>query len=382
MLNTWRRVRTRSANTGAMAAAAMEVARRQAAEGGYKALRVGRAVAAGAAAAAGVGAAVNAARAVKSRSVAYVPGSMGGKVRLNLKRKRRISKYKVRVARPIRKYVNRRIKQETFEKLSDIRQTKMGQWTSAVNKVAYYEDFTLGRSEVLLYAIRTKMENTAFATTDVVVEDLKDVALTQLGNCTVKLLGSVKYIIRNNSTSPAHLIAYHMKCIDQTDVTPTADLDSRLSQQRGTYNLGALAAAGAPIAKEDQFQQFWSTPIMKECHWKIKQKHDFLLAAGDEIQVYFDINVPCNTKYNAIAYQKGSEVIMFRLQGRPSHDSTTSSLLGIADTLVDFQRQTTFTSYKKGASSSLSTHVDVGNSGFSAITPIIAGDAMAGVVEE
>lgn len=389
MLNSWQRVnpRRRSASqAGLVVANAGRYVARRIADVGQPSMRsvLGTAAAA-AAGAASLGAMRGSS--VRSKSGVFLQGSMGGrppKVRVSRKRKYKKSRavFSGRVKKSLKKIINSPFKKF---KLGEWIQNRMSQFVAAVNKVNWSTLDGATNALWVPFLQHEIMHTGADGSTQIYTQEPGDdaVVTTALSQKSYLIERRGKYVFRNNSTGPCELVIYKFQCSEVTNNDPPADLDARVTASYLTLSTTSTSTAAAPLAKEDNFQLYWSTHNMKHAQWKIVKSTRMLLASGDEFSYFDKIRVPINLRNAETGnYQKGQQMLICRVMGRPSHDSSVTTNLGVSDALLDCMECIVTTAYSTKESTAVSNFRTNSNSGFSTITPVIAGDASAAVVDK
>lgn len=308
----------------------------------------------------------------------YGKGSMGGSVVTYTKKRKRKS-YRMKVPKRIRKYVSKAVKNPGWKRINQTRVTRLESWESARNKVRWAQEMSGTHDNNTLYTLSTVYsEAGGSGVSSLVNRQPTDVAGLSGGNQYFKIKGLVRFLLKNNSTSPCEIIFYHVRCVKDTGLTPIADLDQARGAQQSLINLGSPATLPAsPMALDDDFHQYWTTTSMRERNWKMVRKLKIVLAAGDEIELPFAFKQLFNTKSGfATTYRSGAEEIIVRQIGRPSHAATTTNTC-IAETKVDVLIRTTLVCYQKEQFGAVAMDRAVANGGFNDVIPFVAGDAVA-----
>lgn len=393
MLDSWQRARSnsrlgsriRSASQAGLVAraAGRMVARRLAAVGQPSMAGVGLSAGAAGLAAAAFGARNRRNTGVSAR---YSNGSMGGGI-IRTRLKRRTRKRKVnRVPAVLRKVVAKSAKRAvgfSKQKLGEWYRHDMQQIASAVNKVSWELLEGASDSSWLPFLQSEQLLTAADGTTAVVTQEPQDLISSAAGQKKYMIKRTVTCTMKNNSNSPAEVTIYKFRCSEATNNSPETDLDNRITASYFTVTTTATSTPAAPLAKEDNFNQYWTTKNMKQAEWKMKQKMQVLLAGGDEYRFTMIMMVPINLRNStAVTYQTGQDVIYTRIMGRPTHSAATTSNVGIANTIVDIlvSHKTEAYSYKSPVV--LSNFRTLANTGFTTMAdPVVGGDAIVGPVD-
>jgi len=305
-------------------------------------------------------------------------GSIGRK-----KKPKKFKKGKVKVSKSFKKKV-KMVEKTQWQFLRRWIQNYAGQLSSAVNKVAWTGLFTPTAAALRAYAQNEQMLTLNDGDTELVTQEPADVTSTGAFNkYFVKC--RLKYYFKNNSTSHCNVILYTVRALTSTNNTFVTNLNNQITNAWYTTTQTAADALSAPLAKEDNFGQYaYVRGAQKSViEWKVKSYQTFRLAGGDELTVTVDLNNPFDMKGTiGVAYQKGEEHLYARVMGAPSHDTTTKTNVGVADTLVDYIVCQEFSCYKKEQSVQAANQVTLANSNFSAITVTVAGDAEAGAIQK
>jgi len=308
----------------------------------------------------------------------YNPGSMGGRVYPKGKKRKGKKRASNRMSKGTRKVIakiaKRAVNRRT-DKVGEWFRNAIGQLTSSVNKVSWTTLSGAANNNWLSTLQNEVMLTAADGTTTQVTQEPGD--LSGIGaQKEYKIHRRLKYTFKNNSNSPAELMLFKFRAIDDTNNDPASDLDNRISAGYFTITQTSTSVPSAALAKEDNFQQYWSTHIMRECQWKMVSREKILLAGGDELVRYMTQNVPIKLRNaSAVSHQKGQEYIVARLVGRPTHDTTTLTNLGVADTRVDYLEEYKTTVYAVRSEEVMANYRTLANVNFSAITGVVAGDA-------
>jgi len=299
----------------------------------------------------------------------FVPGSSGGKV---FKKRKRVMKSR-----------KRKFRKSRFRKIRKGKKTMLGKWfrndagqlTSAVNKVNWINLDVASNSTWTSFLQHEVAITASDGVTTSVTMDPSDLSgLGQTKN--YLLIRKFRYVFKNNSNAPAELVFYKYQVKDQSATDFAADLDNRITANLATLTTSVASTPAAPLAKEDNFQQYWMTPNMKQSKYMVKRSQKVLLAGGDEYVFSGSFVIPIQSR-NAVTsdYMKGQQGLVVRIMGRPSHDTTTSSNVGVSDTCVDFLESSQTTAYSSSNPILVNNFRTLANSNFSAITPVVAGDA-------
>lgn len=155
-----------------------------------------------------------------------------------------------------------------------------------------------------------------------------------------------KQQLRNNSIYPVRVTVYLLRCRSDTSLTPLQTWQNGIAD---VYNSGGVTTETFPLSYPSD------SPIFKKL-WRILKKHTFVLQPGRQRTV--SAIIPRFTYDPAIvdsqsdAYQTGvkSSCWMYVVEGLPSHDSTTNTLIGTGAGSVDIlAKRTVRITYDAGA---------------------------------
>lgn len=372
MLNTWQRVnpRRRSASEAGLAAinAGRFVASRIADVGQPSMRSVMGSAAAAAAAAAGIG---YSRRNKKSRAM-VVSGSVP--FRQIVKGKRRKGKG-IRVSRYQRKKI-RKVCQSVVKgpkKLTEWVKNEMAQYGSAENKVAWHTVDLGSQTAWLNYLQNETIATTSDGASVVYTQNpaTTSVLTTALQNKRYKIVRLEKMTFKNNTNGAVEMVFYKVKCLQATNNSPTANLDARIAAGYVTNSTTATDPNSAPLAKEDNFHQYFSTYGSSKLgyEWKAVSCKKILLAPGDEYVYYETLVIPMNLRNpSSTTYQKGSQGILLRQMGRPTHGAGAVGNLGIGKTLVDCLRYEHTIVYQYSSAVNTESIKQIANGSFSTLT--------------
>jgi len=314
----------------------------------------------------------------RSRPPQYIPASTGAVLQVGKAKYKK--KKKIKSKKLTKKKVKKMIKNSGGSALN-----KCASWNYnacsvmqvAINKVAWLAIYEPTASNLISNTQREIMQTLTDGGTAILTEDPGN-ALGLPSAAFKKYLqkSAIKYVIKNNTNGPCELTAYHFKCTDDTDLTPIVDLNTRYNQQFYTKTKVASSTPSSPLAKEDNFNQYWTVPGQRCQHWDIKDKKKFILAAGDEITLFYKVRNPLYLRNSvAMTYFKGMEHICFRLMGRPTHDSTTVTLGGLNPSQIDILHMGKEDMYSIGDPQAANPNVTLANVGVSAAVAVVVGDA-------
>lgn len=276
-----------------------------------------------------------------------------------------------------KKSIKRIAKSAQWQKAAVREVQRMVQWTSAVNKVAWgfvapfsyastfahYSDSNLKTAEwVEDYATQQR----AFEMNNL-DEDYASASTVY----PMKIKGVADLYLKNNTNFQAEITLYTFRCVEETSTSPQTDIDNRLREK---YNTTATAASMS--TKEDNFFQYFSVANSQKPKWKIESKQQVTLCGGEEAKLRLSgAKLIKNNDFEVTAsdYKKGDCVFVYRIMGVPSHDTTTKTLLGVANTSIDVMARDSQVIYVKGGSSKGNVlQENPFNINFTAITPVQA----------
>lgn len=261
---------------------------------------------------------------------------------------------------------------------------QMGQFITTINNVYWNQYYVPNLTFLKNYLTFESVETTAHGVTTLLNADFEDIQAQALAYKSFMIEQTLSFLMKNNSTGPGRLIFYILECTQDTDVAPGSDLDARMSAQIGTRDFANDAAAGTAVqAKETNFYQFWSTPSMANCHWKIKKKVDILIPCGDEITSSYSLKHRYQLRRQSeLSYQKGYQCLVVRVSGVPSHSSAAVNSTCMSPVLVDFLSNIRTVVKCKGPIQTTPAKITVVRSGFAAVLdPVVGGDLTVAPVD-
>lgn len=260
----------------------------------------------------------------------------GGKVRL---RRRRKSKKRVTFSKYKRKEIRSIVRAGLRFNKTLVAQWKEAwgtAWVSDINKVRWAMMHSPTASNLLEKCQHAVVATTANGVTSVFTADPSDLTATPGAFQRFYIRITQNYLIKNNDLSPARIIIYKVRCVDDSIQTVLSDLQNRVNQSHLSKDrpVGSTPAASPLI--EDMPFQYWSTPNTTDSRYKLIEKYDYVLAAGDEVKVRIVYNHHVNTKETTNAdYRRGSQFSVIRLCGVPTHDETTTNHVGLTHAQID-----------------------------------------------
>lgn len=385
MLDTWRRQaplqrrRTYSDYAGAAQQLARVVARRLNPGSGFSAAGAGAAAAASALGAAAYRAQRNSQAATSGK---LIHGSMGGYIApVKTYKKKRKNRRAGVLNKRVKKAVKAIVRRSKPVKLGLWYRNEMQQVGSSVNRVRWDTLENNNYTGLLPFIQSEKIVTLSDGVTTSHTEEPGDLTSLFATQKKYMVYRRITYVFKNNTNSPAELVFYKTKCIDNTDYDPVEDLRNAYNTTKFTVTTTSSSLPGSPLLLEDNFMQYWnlnqdSHQYMR--HWKVVEKKKMLLAGGDEATVSFMVRTPISLKREVAAlYFKGFEAVIFRLMGRPSHDAANVANIGIANTLLDIYKKTVITAYSQKESTVLDNERTLANVSFSAMpNPVIGGDSI------
>lgn len=236
-----------------------------------------------------------------------------------------------KTSKSLRKTIDRKIK--TGPKI--LMHSKDGnilfQLTSGVNKVEWDQSFYLPTSTVLKARLNYKQVGQDNASANRIEEIDADVGGYVGKKFFMKDTADLRF--KNNSNAPAEITVYLVKCMNYTNFGPLSDL---------TESRKAAFGDASVLDYTDDFNQYWSVPRVSgnQRKWKIHKHWKLHLNGGQDGRVY--VKIPQYTFDPTLAfemsdttYYKGTYAIIFRSMGVVSHDTASTGLLGISNTIVD-----------------------------------------------
>lgn len=211
----------------------------------------------------------------------------------------------------------------------------------------------------------------ASAISTTVDADMSTVAGLTGINFGMKIEREYKFYFKNNSNFQCELVLYNFKAAEDTSNTPLVDIDNRLKNR---YNTITNTLNNVTDKESNPFQYF-SVEKGGASDWKIKNKVVFHLLPGQEAKPFFQqkfrVHVPKSD--NQLDFQKGHEVLYYRIMGVPSHDDTTDTLTGLANAKLDYITTARTKLYLRGGGLVGETDIpDTTRSGFGLTVPVQA----------
>jgi len=330
--------------------------------------------------AAGVAAAGRRSLSASARKGMLLAGSMGGAIHNGkVKKKKSTKKKKSVLSKAAKKDVVRIVKRmPKKEFLGQLQSNYCGQLTADVNKVSWTKLEGNTSAQWLEFCNTQVIATTAIGNTNVWAQQPSDLSALVAGNKVYRIVRKSKFVFKNNTNAPLEIVLYRFKATDNTSNSPAQDLDARVTAGYfTTASFSSIATAvSAPMAKEDNFQLYWSTRNSGKSQWKMLSKVVVSMAAGDEYHYFATSGAVVNAKEaGSFSYHKGNTMVYARLMGRPSHDTATQANVGISKCRLDYLETYVTTSYSTLSPTVVSNFALQANAGFSSITPVVAGDA-------
>lgn len=312
------------------------------------------------------------------------PGPHGGYVPYSSQRKRRGRRRKFKrrkLSKKVKKAVKRVVSgamhpQGIFNRIFSI------SIASNVNCCGWFEASNKSRAAWNEYLMSEIMTTAAGGVTSTVTQDPQDIASVASVTSASIPKGSKKYHItqkcvfhlRNNTNSPAEIILYVLKSNTTTQLSTTDDLAKRYYSTWVSEDLSAATAPTAALTYPNNIMQYWSTP--QKGDYDMVKKMKVRLEPESEVKLPVSGSFFYNTwNYGQVfTYAKGTPAFLFRVQGVPGHNSTTTSSVGLTGSRIDCVVTETIT-VKSSEPSSVAIRKFVG-SGMTEATPTdIAADS-------
>lgn len=232
-----------------------------------------------------------------------------------------------------KKSVRRLVKVSDKDMLHSKETNVMHQVSNAVNKVEWSELILQTTSDFNARCNFTSIGNNDANTVSRIEEISMESTVTSYLGKKFYFEDSHRFKFKNNTNSSAEMVIYVVKCTDYTSYTPLNDL---------TEMRKAAFGSTIVLAKEDDFNQYWTVPRIGTAQrkWRIHKRFSIDLGGGEEAilpirlpQVGYDPAVV--VEMGSSAYMKGQYAIICRIMGKPSHDVASLSTLGMSNTLVD-----------------------------------------------
>lgn len=304
----------------------------------------------------------------------------GGSLSWRRQGNRKSKKKKFR-SKPISKKLKKTIKRVAHNVrhcINNIEVTSLQQIGNTVNKVSYELLSALTQNTLLQYCQSEVILTATDGVSTVVTQEPADLAAVVNGFKKFLVHQRQGMIFRNNTNTVAIIYIYRVKCMDDVANDPLVDLDNRITQSKMIKTFTSTETPGAAMAKEDNFQQYWSTPTMKDAQWKLLEKVRVELAPGGEHRMSMIMKIPVNTRlpYSG-AYPKGIQHIFTRICGKVTHDDETISEICLSPTLVDIQMDIRIKVWSLGDVQQTGVYSTLANTGFTAADhPVVATDAV------
>lgn len=314
-----------------------------------------------------------------------VTGDGGTKVLTGpAKRRRKTKKFNV-LSKKQKKVVKKIVKNlPKYEKtlVANWQLNFMNQVSCALNKVGWQLVYAQTKAAILPKVQQERMLTASDGVTTLVTEDPQDV-IGPGGFKKYLCKADIQHILKNNTNGSCELTVYKFRCIDDTNVTPLTDLDGRITASQFTKTTTASSTPSAPLAKEDNFWQYWSTPNQRDAHWKMVKKVKYNISPGDEVRLFHKIKTPIMlSRLVDSSYYKGQEALVFRIQGKPTHQQNLESALGMSPAQLDYLQIQKERVYAWDNSTSAGKYVTLANSGFTATTAAVVTDATIQAYDE
>lgn len=209
-----------------------------------------------------------------------------------------------------------------------IKYVSTGQTTSAINQCGYSTHF-VGNYTALETVANTDLRQIHV---DDATGTVEEVVSTGLANSDGKVHFKkirMTIVIRNNFHTPCQLKVYHFECKDDTSESPTG-----LLTEEQTNNWINVTAITSPA-------YYLSQGTLLRKYWKSLGVQTIMLNPGEQTTLVQEVPgfVYDGKAYDlaAISYRrKNTRCLVWRQQGVVCHDDTTETLVGIANTSLDY----------------------------------------------
>lgn len=253
-------------------------------------------------------------------------------------KKRKKKRKAIKIARPLRKKI-KSVAKSTFRQLDwdlmkSLDQNNFNYINCAVNKVGWKSLVIDGRSD---HDNRLNYDTVIDTNPDLVANIVLNETTSYLGK-KFKFVDTHDFQVKNNTNSSCEFIVYVVKCIDYTSVSPLTDL---------TELRKASFSDVAVLAKEDDFNQYWTLPRVNrgQRKWQIFKHYRMEMGAGQESK--FRAQVPVwrydpsvVVELGSGTYVKGQYAIICRIMGKPAHGGGNSGdefLIGMSPSQIDMR---------------------------------------------
>ena len=305
-----------------------------------------------------------------SAGTRFQPNNAGGGVAASAKKNRkRKAKKSGKLSKTMKKRIKAVANAADWEKLTTWQNESMRQWASDINKINFIEEQVDSVSAWKLRLLNPQILTASNGVSTVVMQDPSDLASANVYK-KFKIESSSHYWFKNNTNSPTNMIIYKLRCEDDTNNGPFADLTARWEQQYALNALTPTTPAPPPDIETDIFQ-YWTTTSMKAASWKMIKKTEVRLNPGDEYHYYDSFTFILDTKnLFAVNHVKGMPGYLLRFSGVPSHDTADSAFLGLSNTLTDGLRKVKYTVFSKDGTSLSATKNILERDGFDLTNPV------------
>lgn len=274
----------------------------------------------------------------------------------------------------ILKVIDRRMLHPAKILMSDIQTNQFEQKTSAANRIGWS---TIVGPTVTTFRARL---NYRTLDSDSGVTSIKEIDADHGGYIGKKFYfrDTHNLHLKNNTNSPCEVVIYLLKCTDYTNVGPLTEINE--------MRKAAFSDAGV-LPRDEDFNQYYSIPRVNKGQrkWIIHKKWTMDLSGGEESRLF--VNIPQVMLDPAVVFEtgdatyfKGMFTLIMRQQGKVTHDKTTTTLLGIANTEIDIMM---FNRLKSLMQSSLVVQPirQTANIGVALTTPIMVEPELVGLNE-
>lgn len=294
----------------------------------------------------------------------FNPGSSGGYVVKGTKKKHK-GKKSNGVSKAIEKYVSKRLEKDhegIFEPVFDVRSMSgFAVFTSTTYPIvnnpaavmstltgncagwAYYDLMTTSiatdwRTLNVLSTLADAYQADAYAGDN--TNTVRQTPLAQAFNEQeqFKFIFDYDLDIKNNSNLPAQLDVYFVVAKTQTLYSPTVEINTRYGEAYNNNTPAAIKSGGDPQTIASSVWQYFKTPNMEDSDfskWKVKKHWKALLNAGDNMQCSLQHTMPFMYEAVSTGHPKGAGCWLFRIQGKPTHDTLDDGNVGFGATQVD-----------------------------------------------
>lgn len=157
-------------------------------------------------------------------------------------------------------------------------------------------------------------------------------------NRDMKIKWDLDLLFKNQTTVSTRIDLYLLQCNEDGSTSALAELLERYTNSAVLNTGGGVVAGTAPIAIQQNFQQYWTTNNMTGANspWSMKDKYTMVLTPGDEANCHFECSMLTTTDPSEYSYRKGCFHLIARVQGALVIATTDASLANFGPASVAY----------------------------------------------